>query len=40
MRNWLLIFGAVLALAGCSVTPADMGPWPAFKPPEAALGGG
>jgi hypothetical protein len=40
MRYWLLIFGALLALAGCAEAPADMGPWAAFRPPEVAIGGG
>jgi hypothetical protein len=40
MRYWLLIFGALLALAGCAEAPADMGPWAAFRPPEVALAGG
>jgi hypothetical protein len=45
MRNWLLIIGTVLALAGCVQTssrapPADMGPWSPFHPSEVAIGGG
>jgi hypothetical protein len=40
----LLLLGALLAaLTACAqapVAPADLGPWPAFHPPEVALGGG